>query len=106
MSAGGTGIVVKGARKIEKLRRSARLVREILEEVRARLQPGVQTIELERHVEKRLELAGAKPAFKGYRGYPCCLCTSVNEEILHGIPSSPRLKESDIRGVCLGVGLC
>jgi len=105
MSAGGNGIVLKDAREIEKLRRSARLVREILGEVRARLQPGVQTIELERHVVKRLEQAGAKPAFKGYRGYPCCLCTSVNEEILHGIPSARRLKEGDIVGLDLGVVL-
>ncbi|PYV19887.1 MAG: type I methionyl aminopeptidase [Acidobacteria bacterium] len=105
MSSGSNGIILKDAREIEKLRRSARLVRDILEEVEGRSGPGVPTIELERYVEKRLEQAGAKPAFKGYRGYPCCLCTSINAEILHGIPSARRLKEGDILGLDLGVVL-
>lgn len=105
MSSGGNGIILKDAREIAKLRRSARLVREILEEVRDRSLPGVPTIELEHYVEKRLEQAGARPAFKGYRGYPSCLCTSINTEILHGIPSARRLKEGDIVGLDLGVVL-
>ncbi len=105
MSSGSNGIILKDAREIEKLRRSARLVREILEEVERRSEPGVPTIELEHYVEKRLEQAGAKSAFKGYRGYPCCLCTSINAEILHGIPSARRLKEGDILGLDLGVVL-
>jgi len=68
MSSGSNGIILKDAREIEKLRRSARLVRDILEEVEGRSGPGVPTIELERYVEKRLEQAGAEPAFKGCRG--------------------------------------
>ena len=98
-------IICKSPAEIEKLRRSARLVREILHEARDRAQPGVSTLELESFAEKRLTQAGAKPAFKGYRGYPCCLCTSVNEEIMHGIPSDRRLKEGDILGLDLGVVL-
>jgi methionyl aminopeptidase len=89
--------------EIEKLRRSGRLVRGLLEEVRARVRPGVTTLELEQYVEKRLGELKAQPAFKGYRGYPCCLCTSVNEQIIHGIPSERRLREGDILGLDLGV---
>jgi methionyl aminopeptidase len=89
--------------EIEKLRRSGRLVRGLLEEVRARVRPGLTTLELERYVEKRLGELKAQPAFKGYRGYPCCLCTSVNEQIIHGIPSERRLREGDILGLDLGV---
>lgn len=96
-------IICKSKAEIEKLRRSGRLVREILEETRDRANPGVTTLELEKYAEKRLTQAGARPAFKGYRGYPCCLCTSVNDEIMHGIPSGRRLKAGDIIGLDLGV---
>jgi len=96
-------IICKSPAEVEKLRKSARLVREILYEARDRARPGVTTRELEDFAENRLTQAGAKPAFKGYRGYPCCLCTSVNEELMHGIPSGRRLKEGDILGLDLGV---
>jgi len=96
-------IICKSPAEVEKLRKSARLVREILYELRDRVKPGVSTRELEDFVEKRLSQAGAKPAFKGYRGYPCCLCASVNEELMHGIPSGRRVKEGDILGLDLGV---
>ena len=96
-------IICKSPAEIEKLRRSGRLVREMLEELRGRVRPGVTTLELEKHTEKRLEQIGAAPAFKGYRGYPCCLCTSVNEEVIHGIPSERKLREGDILGMDLGV---
>jgi methionyl aminopeptidase len=96
-------IICKSPAEIEKLRRSGRLVRETLQELGERVRPGVTTLELERYVEKRLRERGAKPAFKGYRGYPCCLCASVNEEIIHGIPSERKLREGDILGLDLGV---
>lgn len=96
-------IVCKSPVEIEKLRRSGRLVRQVLEELRAQVRPGISTLELEKHAEKRLAQAGARAAFKGYRGYPCCLCTSVNDEIVHGIPSGRRLKEGDIVSLDLGV---
>jgi methionyl aminopeptidase len=96
-------IICKSPAEIEKLRRSGRLVRGLLEELRGRVRPGVTTLELERYVEKRLAELGAEPAFKGYRGYPCCLCASVNEEVIHGIPSGRRLEEGDILGMDLGV---
>src|SRR5216110_3510962 len=96
-------IICKSPAEIEKLRRSGRMAREILEEVRGRVRPGVTTLDLERYVERRLAQLGARPAFKGYRGYPCCLCTSVNDEIIHGIPSGRRLREGDILSLEMGV---
>ena len=96
-------IICKSAAEIEKLRRSGRLVREILEETREQVRPGVTTLDLEKFVERRVAQAGAKPAFKGYRGYPCCLCASVNEQIVHGIPSNRRLNEGDIVSLDMGV---
>src|SRR5437867_7693630 len=98
-------IICKSPAEIEKLRRSGRMARAILEEVRGRVRPGVATLELERYVERRLAQLGARPAFKGYRGYPCCLCTSVNDEIIHGIPSGRRLKPGDILSLDMGVVL-
>lgn len=96
-------IVCRSKAEIEKLRRSGRMVREVLEEVRTRVQPGIKTIELDAFVERRLGELGTKPAFKGYRGYPCCLCASVNDEIIHGIPSGRRLEEGDVVSLDLGV---
>ncbi len=96
-------IICKSAAEIEKLRRCGKLVRDLLEEAREQVRPGVTTLELEAFVERRLKQAGAKPAFKGYRGYPCCLCASVNEQIVHGIPSDRRLNEGDIVSLDLGV---
>jgi len=98
-------IICRSSAEIEKLRNSARLVRQVLYEVRDRAHAGVSTLELENYVENRLKQAGAKPAFKGYRGYPRCLCTSINEQIMHGIPSGRRLKDGDIVGLDLGVVL-
>lgn len=91
--------------EIEKLRRAGRLVRELLFEIRDRVRPGVTTMDLEKFTEKRLAELGARSAFKGYRGYPCCLCTSVNDQIIHGIPSDRKLKEGDILSLDLGVVL-
>src|SRR5438876_10119909 len=96
-------IICKSPTEIEKLRRSGRMARGILEEMRDRVRPGVTTLDLERHVERQLTQLGAQPAFKGYRGYPCCLCASVNEEIIHGIPSRRRLHEGDILSLDMGV---
>jgi methionyl aminopeptidase len=99
-------IVCKSSSEIEKMRRSGRLVREVLEMLRAMVAPGITTMDLERAAEKKIEQMGAKPAFKGYYEYPCVLCTSVNQEIVHGIPSEKRaLKEGDIVSIDCGVVL-
>lgn len=96
-------IVCRSKSEIDKLRRSGRLVRQLLEETSRQAHPGVTTLDLERFVQRRLKEVGASPAFKGYRGYPSCLCASVNEEIIHSIPSGRRLKEGDIVSLDLGV---
>jgi methionyl aminopeptidase len=88
------------------MRHSGRIVRQVLDELRAMVAPGITTMDLERFAEKKIAELGAKPAFKGYYDYPCVLCTSVNEEIVHGIPSEKReLKEGDIVSIDCGVVL-
>jgi methionyl aminopeptidase len=97
-------IVCKSGAEIEKMRRSGRLVREVLDHLREIVKPGVSTMDLERAAEKKIKDAGAKPAFKGYFDYPAVLCTSINEEIVHGIPSEKRvLKTGDIVSIDCGV---
>src|SRR5438874_13059788 len=88
------------------MRRSGRIVRQVLDEMKAMVAPGVSTMDLERVAEKKIRDLGAKPAFKGYYDYPCVLCTSVNEQIVHGIPSEKRvLKSGDIVSIDCGVVL-
>jgi methionyl aminopeptidase len=88
------------------MRESGRIVRQVLNAVRAAVTPGVTTMDLERLAEKKIQELGAKPAFKGYYDYPCVLCTSVNEQIVHGIPSEKRvLQEGDIVSIDCGVVL-
>lgn len=100
------GIVCKSGAEIEKMRRSGRVVREVLDTVKAMVKPGVTTMELERAAEQKIAALGATPAFKGYRDYPCVLCTSVNNEIVHGIPSEKRtLQAGDIVSIDCGVVL-
>jgi methionyl aminopeptidase len=99
-------IVCKSAAEIERMRQSGRIVRQVLDHVRSMVAPGVTTMDLERSAEKKIAELGAKPAFKGYYDYPCVLCTSVNEEIVHGIPSEKRaLKDGDIVSIDCGVVL-
>jgi len=98
-------IVCKSPSEIERMRRSGRIVRQVLDLVAGMAQPGVSTMELERAAEKKIRELGAKPAFKGYLNYPCVLCTSVNQEIVHGIPSERLLKAGDIVSIDCGVVL-
>ena len=96
-------IICRSATEIESLRRSGKMARGLLLELQARAKPGVSTLDLETYIEKRIAQLGAKPAFKGYRGYPRCLCASVNNEVIHGIPSERSLKKGDILSLDLGV---
>ena len=99
-------IVCKSVSELEKMRRSGRIVRQVLDELRDMVQPGITTMDLERAADRRIRELGAKPAFKGYYEYPCVLCTSVNSEIVHGIPSEKRtLKDGDIVSIDCGVVL-
>lgn len=97
-------IMIKTPQEIEKMRRSGQVVREILEYVRQFVKAGASTQNLEDAAAEKMKELGAKPAFKGYRGYPCVLCTSVNDEVVHGIPSANRvLKDGDIVSIDTGV---
>jgi methionyl aminopeptidase len=99
-------IVCKSSSEIEKMRRSGRIVRQVLDAVKEAVAPGVSTMDLERVAERKIKELGAKPAFKGYYDYPCVLCTSINNEIVHGIPSEKRmLKAGDIVSIDTGVVL-
>ncbi len=86
------------------MRRSGLVVREILEQVRKVVRPGASTLDLERVAAAKMEELGATPAFKGYHGYPCVLCTSINNEVVHGIPSAQRkLADGDVVSIDTGV---
>src|SRR5881275_3571112 len=86
------------------MRRSGHVVREVLDLLRSLVAPGVSTMDLERAAEEKMKELGATPAFKGYYDYPCVLCTSVNQEVVHGIPSKERvLKDGDIVSIDCGV---
>ena len=86
------------------MRRAGEVTRDVLQLVRGLVKPGITTLDLEKAAVARLAELGVKAAFKGYHGYPCALCTSVNSEVVHGIPSQKRvLKEGDIVSVDFGV---
>lgn len=86
------------------MRRSGHVVREVLEHVRREVRPGATTLDLETAAAEKMKELGATPAFKGYHGYPCVLCTSINSEVVHGIPSAKRrLREGDIVSIDTGV---
>ena len=84
------------------MRRSNRLVAETLQALARRVEPGVTTLELDRFAEAHLLAHGARPAFKGYRNYPFTLCTSINEQVVHGLPSARKLEEGDILSLDMG----
>ena len=96
-------VILKSPREIEKIRRSNRMVAEILYELRKQVTPGVDTLTLDRISEEMAIKQKAKPAFKGYRGFPFSLCASVNEQVVHGFPSKVPLKEGDILSMDFGI---
>ncbi len=98
-------IVCRSAAEIEKLARVNALVARVLKELAAAVRPGVTTADLDAIAEQRLREAGAEPAFKGYHGYPATICASVNEEVVHGIPSPRALVEGDIISIDMGAKL-
>jgi methionyl aminopeptidase len=98
-------IVCKSPAELQRMRAANALVARILEELAALAQPGVTTAELDRVAERRIREAGAEPAFKGYRGYPATLCASINEQVVHGIPSDRALAAGDILSLDMGVRL-
>jgi len=96
-------IILKSLQEIEKIRKAGLVVAQTLDAVRSMIRPGISTQALDEFAEKFIRQAGATPAFKGYRGYPKTLCTSVNTEVIHGIPSKDIvLKQGDILSVDVG----
>lgn len=99
-------IVRKSRGELEIMYRANQIVATVLTELERRVEPGVTTQELDDHAEARIRELGGEPAFKGYRGFPASLCISLNEEIVHGIPSSKRkIAPGDIVGMDIGVRL-
>ena len=96
-------ILLKSPRELEHMRAAGRILAEVKALLRRLVRPGVSTKEIDAEVEALILARGATPAFKGYRGYPATVCTSINEEVVHGIPSPKRkVKEGDIIGLDLG----
>ena len=97
-------IHLRSAEELEKMHRAGLFVHEILTALRSAVKPGISTMDLEKLAEEKIAGRPGKAAFKGYRGYPCVLCTSVNSEIVHGIPSPKRkLREGDIVSIDFGM---
>ena len=97
-------IILKSLQEIEKIRKASLIVADVLDSIREIVRPGVSTLALDEFAERFIRRAGAIPAFKGYRGYPKTLCTSVNSEVIHGIPSKDiLLNQGDIVSIDVGV---
>lgn len=95
-------IILKTPDEIEIMARAAKLVAETLQVLKREVRPGITTDDLDKIAEDSIRSGGGVPAFKGYRNYPKTLCASVNEEVVHGIPSKRELKEGEIIGLDLG----
>jgi len=96
-------IICKSAIELEKMRRAGVVVWEVLQELKAMVKPGLATLELEKVAAQRIAERGARAAFKGLYNYPCVLCTSINDEIVHGIPSAARkVREGDLLKIDVG----
>jgi len=89
-------VIRKSQSEIQKMRRSGQIVAETLRDLKGMVEPGITTLELDAFAEDKIRAAGAYPTFKGYRGYPASICASVNEEVVHGIPSRRKLRDGDI----------
>ncbi|MBW4532182.1 MAG: type I methionyl aminopeptidase [Aphanothece saxicola GSE-SYN-MK-01-06B] len=94
---GRRGVEVKSAREIAIMRQASRIVATVLREIIDMAAPGMTTGDLDRHAETRIRAMGATPSFKGYHGFPACICASINNEVVHGIPSAKRvIKAGDL----------
>jgi methionyl aminopeptidase len=98
-------IIGKSQKEIDKMRASGQLVGRVLQELRSMVEPGMTTLEVDRAAEKMITDAGAYPTFKGYNGFPFSICASVNEQVVHGFPSTYQLQEGDIFSIDVGVTL-
>ena len=97
------GIETKSARELDKMRQASRIVATVLKEIMALVEPGQTTADLDAHAEQRIRDMGAVPSFKGYQGFPASICASINNEVVHGIPSRKRvIRDGDLLKVDTG----
>ena len=97
-------IMIKTPQEIEKMRRSGQILRQVHEHIRPLVVAGASTMDLERAANEKIDSFGAKAAFKGYHGFPAALCTSLNEQVVHGMPNEKTiLKDGDILSIDCGV---
>jgi methionyl aminopeptidase len=97
------GVEIKSEREIEIMRQASAIVATVLKEVAEMVQPGMTTADLDVYAEKRIRGMGATPSFKGYHGFPASLCTSINQEVVHGIPNKKKvIREGDLLKVDTG----
>jgi methionyl aminopeptidase len=95
-------IILKSAEEIERIRRAGRITARTIERLVSSVRPGITTGQLDAIAEKAIRGEGAVPSFKGYRGFPATICTSVNEQVVHGIPGRRVLKEGDLLSLDVG----
>jgi methionyl aminopeptidase len=98
-------IILKSRNEIEKMMRSGRLLAQVFELLEGYIKPGVTTEELDRICEDYIRSHGAQPSFKGYRGFPASICTSINEQVVHGIPGARVMESGDLVSVDVGLVL-
>src|SRR3989338_3815784 len=98
-------ITLKSPDEIASIMKAGAIVRQVLKGVEEAIRPGVTTLELDSLAEEIIRRGGGTPAFKGYRGFPANICASVNEVVVHGIPSGMKLKEGDMISIDVGVGI-
>ncbi len=96
-------IKIKTPQEIELLRRAGKILASIVTELKRSLKSGMTTKDIDREVERLIELHRVKPAFKGYRGFPACACVSVNEQVVHGIPGDRVVKDGDVVSIDVGI---
>ena len=85
------GVEIKSSREIEIMRKSSKIVATVLSEIKDLVKPGMSTLDLDNYAEKRIRDLDAKPSFKGYHGFPGSICSSINNEVVHGIPSKKKI---------------
>ncbi|MDT4965494.1 MAG: methionyl aminopeptidase, partial [Acidobacteriota bacterium] len=98
-------IIGKSKKELDKMRSAGQLVGQVLQELRRMVAPGVTTLEIDAAAEKMIRAGGAQPTFKGYHGFPFSICASVNEQVVHGFPSTYKLKDGDIFSIDVGATL-
>ena len=97
------GVEIKSLREIEIMRKSSKIVATVLSEIRDLVKPGMSTLDLDKYAEKRIRDHNAEPSFKGYHGFPGSICSSINNEVVHGIPSKKKIiNEGDLLKVDTG----